>query len=405
MSSNNIFQDLNNTNRSRRNTHNSLLIANNNNNLRPPPNSRPNSRGRSSAFSENFPQLNNISPNVVPVSAPSFATAATVSARDREKLAESFTDNYWRIINLFLLNPRVLKHITINFNTTFSKIPGAQLNKLLKGSQNILENDKKSTPRTYYKTRKIIENLLKELASKVDINEISPDDFFMKAFGLTEDEVATILKQLHPDEPVLLNSGKYSEKFMHVPGRFYKALLDFYLYGDIFLEWRSTTDILSRQVLDYVSSGKTPTGFFSLSTLTPFGDSMPKNSELVEEYILFDKAKKPDYVQNTTSFPIYDLKNLIESLMKTQTIKDLFKNKAILKMSPGIRTILEKNPENKVLLNMAFPPSPAMVRNNRPKPVPYQTRRLLAKGFLPGKPTRGGRIRRQRRTTKKHTCK
>jgi hypothetical protein len=387
-----FFGELNN-NKSRRSSNyrsNSFVSNNNTNynseNLRPLPNTP---RGRSSAFSENNLTFNNVSPNT--------PTATEPSRRNIEKLKESFLDNYWRIINLFLRDPRVVRHITLTYRTIFIPISGTPIPKLLRGTENILKSDTNaSPPRTYTETKRILTKLLEELASRSDgnINKLTSDEFFMDAFGLTEDEISIKLKELHPENSVRLNDGKYSEKFMHVPGRFYRGLLDFYNYGDTFLEWRATTDNLSRNVLDYVSSGSVLSGIFALQTLKPYDNRVPKNSEIpVAEYIIIDSSKKPSYVQDTTSIPIYDnLIEIIEPLINTETMKELFRKKVIIKISPGVRAILESKAEYKKLLNAAFPPSPPSLSS--PKEVSYQTRRLLAKGAI--KPTKGGRTHNRR---------
>lgn len=383
-----FFGELNN-NKSRRSSNyrsNSFVSNNNTNynseNLRPLPNTP---RGRSSAFSENNLTFNNVSPNTPTVAA------------NIEKLKESFLDNYWRIINLFLRDPRVVRHITLTYKEIFNPIPGTSNQRLLRGTENTLKSDTNaSPPRTYTETRKILTKLLDKLASRSgrNINKLTSDEFFMDAFGLTEEDISIKLKELHPENSVRLNNGKYSEKFMHVPGRFYKGLLDFYNYRDTFLDWRATTDNLSRNVLDYVSSGSILSGIFALQTLKPYDNRVPKNSEIpVAEYIIIDGSKKPTYVQDTTSFPMYNnLVEIIKPLMNTETMRELFRKKAIIKISPGVRAILEGNPEYKELLNIALPPPVKFTPLS--KSVPYQTRRLLAKGAV--KPMKGGRTRNRR---------
>ena len=369
-----IFGELNNNSRHSSMYTNSSSSFLNNDDVRPfSPIS--NTRTRSTGFSENNSGFN-FNENVVP------AAAETIPNRsERERMAETFIDNYWRIINLFLLDPRVLRHVTLKYDNVFQKIPGKSNKNLLKGSQNILMNNTKTREaRMYYQTKRILQNLLKELSKKVNINDLEPNDFFIMAFGLTEDEIERKLKELHPPETILLNTGKYSEKFMHVPGRFYKGILDFYKYGNTFLEWRSITDVLSRKILDYISNGRVPNGILSIVSLDPRTKNIPSTNELTEEYILFSSEDKPDYMQNTTTFPILDLKYFIEQLINTNTMKTLFKNRSIIKISPGIRAILESNPEYKLLLNTAFPPK---IGNSKSKPMNYSRMRLTVKGAIP----------------------
>lgn len=267
--------------------------TNTNNNLRPPysPVSR-NSRGRASAFSENNLNLNDESG---PAGAAG-ASAAAATGLEREKLKESFLNNFWRIINLFLTDDEVLKHINQLSNKVFGiiTIPGKSSNKI-STSRNILASNLSVVPRDYINTRKVLTKLLNELSKTYDLNKLTMDEFFEKVFGLSTEEVERRLKYLHPTKSVLLNNGSYSESFIQLPPRFYQAIKDFYNYGDEFLEFRSTTDVLSRKILNYTSLKLNPKGIFYIisSAKGEEVDLPPETNEIVNEYIVIDSEKNP----------------------------------------------------------------------------------------------------------------
>ena len=391
-----IFSPLFNSNIRSANALNAKKIVNNetniNNNVRPPP-----SRGRSSAFSEN--NLNNVFPN---------NNLRATNRQLRERKTEAFLSNFWRIINAFLSDSEVLEHITTNYNSVFRIIPRPSINRVSVARNNLASN-LLQRPRNYERTRAILIKLLDEISAKVSIDSLSMDDFFERAFGMDTDAVADRLKMLHPSEPTILNNGTYSEQFIQQPGRFFKAIINFYRYRDDFLEWRSTTDELSRKVLDYVTRGTSMSGIFSIVKTIPF-TTQPINSDLTEEYIFIDSSKAPEYMQKTTTFPIFDLPYFVNEIMKTRTMRELFTQKGVILISSGVREILEKNPENKRLLNAALlnkgSTTVGTTSGKTTEPFSYFQRRLAAKGVRSQPTLKGGvRLRNRNRNRSRRTQK
>ena len=375
--------------------------ANTNNEFRPPlsPISNKNQRGRSSGFSEENLNLrfNNDAAGV--------ASAASAIKK------ETVLANFWRIVNLVFQDPRVRRNIVKNFNTVVIKIPGKSNNIVVSSLANSLKDNAKPSQGVfrYSLTKNYLNKLLSEAIDVKGINfSITPlSELSETLFGLEIDDLGALLKVLHPDPAVLLENGVYSESYVQNPGRFLSYIKNYALYKDEFLEWVATTDHLSTYHEEYIAIGKPLLGVFGLVNILELGGMIPDNSRLEDEYslqdfILIKNDKIPPFIQKTTTFPIYDLGHIVDSLMKTEALQKLFRKQKIAKISPRIRAILEANPSYRALLVQAFPPTqaspPTLVTN-------YHRRRMGAKGVVAPMArtirTSGGTRRRSSRKTQR----
>jgi len=285
-------------------------------------------RSRSSAFSENL-NLNN------------------------EPHKERVVDNFFRIVNAFINNPEIIRHVLTRFPTVIDRIPGKSNTNVLSGFQTSMNANSNLNSKTYSYTKYILKKLLKAVQDNgIDFMNISMDEFFEEAFGLNVEQVERRLNELHPVEPVILRNGTRSEAYIQNPGRFFSYLKYYHLFDEDFLEWIRTTDELSDLVSILVKE-KPITGNFALLSTAQFGNKIPPESELrlfADEYILFKEEVRPPFIQRTTNFPIIDLRVFVGKLMNTSALSKLFMSGAILRISSGVLRILNASSEYRRLL-------------------------------------------------------
>lgn len=331
-------------------------------------------RSRSSAFSENL-NVNNL------------------LLQPKEKVV----DNFFRILNAFLNDPQVTRHIVTEFPGVIDRIPGRTNSNVIIGlSDSLKENVQNSKSYTY--TKHIIRKLMRAVQDRaIDYNTVDMNRFFEEAFGLKQSQVEYKLNQLHPDEPIELRNGTLSQVYVQNPGRFFSYLKNYYIFGDEFLEWIRTTDELS-DLVDVLSKRGIPiTGNFAIISLAQFGNIVPPEDEIrsfADEYILIKETIRPPFLQLTTNFPIMDLKLFVEKIISTTTMKKLFKNGGVQRLSSGIIRVLNENEENRKLLDLALRQLPRTL-SARSKVTDV---RMNANTIRLARPTMTRAFRKQRKT-------